>query len=148
MFVALPAFGQQPLVARSTAPLVTAAPPALQIRQARAPENRMRRGILIGAVTGAALFVSYVVLEDMLSGDLFDVENAEKGITPQRIVGYTAVGAVVGGVMGATVVWLRGDRSASGAAPVGSGRSGRSAPAPRADSAPPLSQHREGRRRP
>lgn len=105
----------------------------------------MRKGILFGAVTGAALFVSYVVLEDMVSGDLFDAENAEKGITPQRIVAYTAVGAVVGGAIGGVVVWLRGDRSSSGAAPQES-RQVRRAPPPALDSASVL-PHRGSERR-
>jgi hypothetical protein len=98
-----------------------------QIRQAAAPSNPVRKGMVVGAVIGAGLLVSYVVLEDMLGGDLLEVENAENGITPQRILGYTGVGIVVGAAIGGTIGYLRRDRAALSSRQRPVPRTGRSA---------------------
>jgi hypothetical protein len=99
------------------APLLTlsAHPESIQIRVAQPRRaGPVRRGIIMGAVIGGGLMITWLILEDMLGGELLVKDNAKDGLSPGRILTYTGIGVGVGAVVGGTIGYIyqrRGERA-------------------------------------
>jgi hypothetical protein len=74
----------------------------------------------MGGVIGGGLMITWLILEDMLGGELLVKDNAKNGITPTRILTHTAVGVGVGATVGGTIGYIhkrRATREGAGATP-------------------------------